>query len=90
MKNKQFRELLKGSEETYLLVTKNGCGFEGTAPELMTLLSCAIKDLREDMPDELLKHACELPFKTDEELKILTLEAMKNMIDRLGDMNEHN
>lgn len=88
MKNRDIEKLLQGSEKTFLLVTPNGIAVEGTTPEIMTLLSCAIKELREDIPDEMLKHACELPFKTDEELRILTLEAMKNMIDRLGGMNE--
>ena len=88
MKNREFEKLLQGSEKTFLLVTINGIAVEGTTPEIMTLLSCIIKSLREDIPDEMLKHACELPFKTDEELKILTLEAMKNMLDKLGGKNE--
>lgn len=88
MKNKEFKELLKGSEKTYLLTTNNGCAVEGTIPETLTMLTMTIRSLRENINDEMLKHAFELAFKNEEELKILTLEAMKNMLDRLGDMNE--
>jgi hypothetical protein len=88
MKNKDIEKLLQGSEKTFLLVTPNGIAVDGTTSEVMTLLSCAIKGLREDIPDEMLKHAFELAFKSEEELKILTLEAMKNMIDILGGTNE--
>ena len=88
MKNKDFKELLKGSEETYILTTNNGCTAGGTTPEMLTMLTMTIRSLRKNFNDEMLKHACEMAFKTEEELKILTLEAMKNMLDRLGGMNE--
>ena len=88
MKNKEFKELLKGSEETYILVTHNGCTAAGTTPEIMTMLALMTKTLREDINDEMLKHAFELAFKTEDEIKILTLEAMKNMLDRFGGTNE--
>ena len=88
MENKDFKKLLKGSEKTYLLTTNNGCAVEGTIPETLTMITMTIRSLRENFDDEMLKHACEMAFKTKEELEILTLEAMKNMLEKLGGTNE--
>ena len=83
MKNKNVKKLLKGSEESYLIATKNGTGSSGLIPDVLTQFVLLTKNLRRNIPDKMIKEAFELSFKTEKELEEKLLKSMKELSKKL-------
>lgn len=81
MKDKNLERLLKGSERNYLIATKNGTGVVGKGPEVLAHFSMLVKNLRESIPDELIKTAFENGFKSTDTL-------LDELIDKLKEIKK--
>lgn len=83
MKNnrKEIERLLKGSEETFILVTKNGSGTVGYTHEILTLLTMLIRDVKkiEGITDEMIEEAFKLSSMNQKELLESVLEELKEI-----------
>lgn len=79
MKDKRIERLLKGSKESYLIATKNGTGVFGKMPEVLIHFSMLVKNLRKNIPDELLKSAFEDGFKSTDTLLNELLDKLKEL-----------
>mgnify|MGYP004542141937 CR=1 FL=1 len=89
MEDKNIERLIKGSEQSYLIATKNGTGVVGTMPAVLSQFSLLVRNLRESISDKKIKEAFELGFKTDKELEKIKVEKceklLKKLLEKLGD-----
>lgn len=89
MKDKNIERLLKGSEKSYLIATKNGTGVVGNGADVLAQFTLLVKNLRENISDETIKKAFELGFKTDKEIEKEVVKAfeetLKKLLEKLGD-----
>lgn len=76
MGNKNVKRLLKDSEDSCLISTKNGIGVVGNKKSVLIQFMMLVRKLRENISDETLKSVFEDAFKTEEEL-------IKELIDKL-------
>lgn len=79
MKNKDLERLIKGSERSYLIATKNGTGVVGRMPDVLTQFALLVQNLRENIPDELLKSTFEDSFKSTDTLLDELLDELKEL-----------
>lgn len=79
MKDKRIERLLKGSEESFLIATKNGTWVFGNMPEVLIQFSMLVKNLRKNIPDEVLKSAFEDSFKSIDTLLNELLDQLKEL-----------
>ena len=82
MKNKNIERFIKGSEKSYLIATRNGTGVVGTLPEVLTHFALLVKNLRQNIPDELLKSTFEDSFKSADTLLEELLDKLKEQIKK--------
>ena len=85
MKNeKKIKELLKGSEDCLLVVTKNGAAVVGRGDEILTLLTLLLRNIKEckGCTDELIDEAVKLAKMTKEEIAIELLKKLKETIEK--------
>lgn len=82
MKNKDIEKLLKGSEKSYLISTKNGSGVSGNIADVLTQFIMLVNNLRENIPDKLLKSVFEDCFKSEDTLLDELLDKLKKLKEK--------
>ena len=87
---KKLEKLLKGSEDAFIISTKNGAGLVGYSSEILTLLIMLIREIRNSkvVAEEDIDKAFELSKMSDEELKKEALKKIKELIEKMGNKNE--
>lgn len=67
---KKIEKMLKGSEDAFLLVTKNGSATVGYGSEILTLLTMLVRDIRkiEGITDEMVEEAFKISSMNQQEL----------------------
>lgn len=87
---KKIEKILKGSEDCFLLVSKNGSATVGYGHEILTMLTMLIRDVKKcnGIKEEDVDRAFELSKMSDEELAKKALEKMKELIEKMGNKNE--
>jgi hypothetical protein len=81
---KKIKEMLKGSEDTFLLVTKNGSATVGYGHEILTLLTMLVRDVRkvEGITSEMIEEAFRISSMSEKELARDVLEKLKEMLEK--------
>lgn len=82
MKNKDIEKLLKGSEKSYLISTKNGSGVSGNIADVLTQFIMLVNNLRKNIPDKLLKSVFEDCFKSEDTLLDELLDKLKKLKEK--------
>lgn len=84
---KKIKEMLKGSEESFLLVTKNGTATVGYNYEILTLLTMLVKDVKkcEGITEENIDKVFELSKMSEDELTKGALKKLKELIEKMGE-----
>ena len=87
---KKLEKLLKGSEDAFIISTKNGTGLVGYSSEILTLLIMLIREIRNSkvVTEEDIDKAFELSKMNNEELKKEALKKIKELIEKMGNKNE--
>lgn len=70
MKNTEsIKNFLKksGEPETFIILTNKGCSYNGTAEEILTLITCLVSELKNDIPKNMFNKAVDLGFEVDRE-----------------------
>ncbi len=80
MENKNIKRLLKDSEDSCLISTKNGTGVIGGKVSILLQFVMLVRNLRQVIPDGLLRKVFESTFKTEEQLA----KEMKDMSKKEG------
>lgn len=91
MKNTEsIKEFLKksGEPETFIIVTNKGCSYNGTAEEILTLITCLVSYLKNDIPKEAFKKAMDLAFKLDKKVSEYTDKEVKEMDKELENLEK--
>lgn len=91
MKNeKKLKELLKGSEEAFIIATKNGVATVGYSHEILTLLTALVREVKtcKGVAEENIDTVFRLSKMNDEELKKEALKKIKELIEKMGNKNE--
>lgn len=92
---KILKELLEGSENSFIIATKNGTGTCGSKPDMLTQYILLGRALNKILSEKVLKEAFELIFKSDNELlKELEkkkkgnkdLNSLKKLLDSLDEL----
>lgn len=81
---KKIKEMLKGSEDTFLLVTKNGSATVGYGHEILTLLTMLVRDVRkvEGITDKMVEDVFKISSMSEKELARDVLEKLKEMLEK--------
>lgn len=84
---KKIEKMLKGSEDCFLLVTKNGTATVGYSHEILTMLTMLIKDVKKcnGITEENVDRAFELSKMSEEELAKNALKKLKELIEKIGE-----
>lgn len=69
-------------------ITEKHSKMEGTIPELLTGLSMLVKQLKEDVPEGMIRKAINLGFKSDEELEKQAIEILSKRREKMFDVLE--
>ena len=88
MKNeKKLKELLKGSEDAFIIPTKNGVATVGYGHEILAMLTMLIKNVKKcnGIKEEDIDKAFELSKMNDEELKKEALKKIKQLLENIGE-----
>lgn len=80
MENKNIKRLLKDSEDSCLISTKNGIGVVGNEKSVLLQFTMLVRKLRQVIPDRLLRKVFESSFKTEEQL----VKEIKDMSKKEG------
>lgn len=91
---KLLKELLDGSESSFIIATKNGTGTCESQYDILTQYVLLGRTLNKMLPEKVLKESLELIFKTDDELKELEknrkenkdLNSLKKLLDPLDEL----
>lgn len=70
MKNiESIKKFLKesGEPESFIVVTDKGCSLNATLGETLTLITCLVSELKNDIPKNMVKKAVDLGFEVDKE-----------------------
>lgn len=88
MKNKdtekKIKKMFEGSEDAFLLVTKNGSATVGYGHEILTLLTMLVRDVRkvEGITDKMVEEAFKISSMSEKELARDILEKLKEMLEK--------
>lgn len=92
MKNiESIKEFLNksGEPESYIVTTDKGCIYNATMEETLTLITCLVSELKNDIPKNLFKKAIDLGFEVDKEtLTGSNDKEMKEMDKELEDLEK--
>ena len=82
---KEIKELLKGSEDTYLIATKNGTAVVGYNSSVLSLLTMLIRDVRqcEGINEEMIDKAIQLSKASEKEILEDTLKMLQELINKI-------
>lgn len=92
---KKLKELLDGSENSFIISTKNGAGICGSKPDMLTQYILLGRSLNKILSKRVLKEAFELIFKSDDELlkelekkkkENKDLNSLKKLLDSLDEL----
>lgn len=92
---KILKELLDGSENSFIISTKNGTGTCGSKPDMLTQYILLGRSLNKILSKRVLKEAFELIFKSDDELlkelekknkENKDLNSLKKLLDSLDEL----
>ncbi len=92
---KRLKELLDGSENSFIIATKNGTGTCGSKPDMLTQYILLGRSLNKILSENVLKEAFELIFKSDDELlkeiekknkENKDLNSLKKLLDLLDEL----
>lgn len=80
---KKIEKMLKGSEDCFLLVTRNGSATVGYGHEILTLLTMLIRDIKkiEGITDEMIEETFKMSSMSQQEL-------MKDMLTKIKEILE--
>lgn len=67
-------------------ITQKSLKLDGTAPELLSGLSMLIRGLKGNIPEEMIKHAIELGFKSDEEINKQVEDVLEKKTEKLFEL----
>lgn len=88
MKNKdvekKIKKMLEGSEDAFLLVTKNGSATVGYGHEILALLTMLVRDVRkiEGITDKMVEEAFKISNMSQQELAKDMLTKIKEMLEK--------
>lgn len=84
---KKIKDLLKGSEDAFIIATKNGTATVGYSHEILSMLTMLVRDVKNcnGVTEENIDKVFELSKKTEEELVKGSLKILKEMIEKLGE-----
>ena len=88
MKNeKKLKELLKGSEDAFIIATKNGSATVGYSSEILAMLTMLIRSVKKcnGVTEEDIDKAFELSKMNNEELKKEALKKIKQLLENIGE-----
>ena len=88
MKNeKKLKELLKGSEDEFIISTKNGVATVGYSHEILALLTALVRAVKtcKGVTEEDIDKVFELSKMNNEELKKEALKKIKELIENIGE-----
>lgn len=87
---KKLEKLLKGSEDAFIIATKNGVATVGYSHEILTLLTALVRAVKtcKGVAEENIDTVFRLSKMNDEELKKETLKKIKELIEKMGNKNE--
>lgn len=92
MKNiESIKEFLNksGEPECYILTTDKGCIYNATCAEALTLITCLVSELKNDIPKNMFKKAIDLGFEVDRKALIESNDKeMKEMDKELEDLEK--
>lgn len=92
---KRLKELLDGSENSFIIATKNGTGTCGSQYDMLTQYILLGRSLNKILSENVLKEAFELIFKSDDELlkeiekknkENKDLNSLKKLLDLLDEL----
>ena len=92
---KKLKELLDGSENSFIISTKNGTRICGSKPDMLTQYILLGRSLNKILSKRVLKEAFELIFKSDDELlkelekkkkENKDLNSLKKLLDSLDEL----
>lgn len=86
MKDKNLEELLKESEKSCLIATRNGTAVVGTTSDVLTQFTLLVRNLKKSIPEEIIKRAFELGFKTDKELEEEAMKKLETLVKKLEEI----
>jgi hypothetical protein len=81
---KKIKEMLKGSENSFLLVTKNGSATVGYGQEILTLLTMLVRDVKkiEGITDEMIEEVFKLSTMSQKEILEDMLKKIKEIVEK--------
>ena len=87
---KKIEKLLKGSEDAFIIATKNGIATVGYSHEILTMLTMLIKNVKEcnGITEEDIENVFELSKMNKEEIAKKALEKLKEIIEKMGNKDE--
>ena len=87
---KKIEKLLKGSEDAFIIATKNGIATVGYSHEILTMLTMLIKNVKEcnGITEEDIENVFELSKMSKEEIAKKALEKLKEIIEKMGNKDE--
>lgn len=87
--NEKLNQLLKNSENSFIISTKSGVGICGNGIDILTQFAILIETLREHFPDYLLKSIVESILKKEkksENIKEKNVEKIEELFKELKKM----
>ena len=84
---KKIKELLKGSEDSFIIATKNGTATVGYSHEILSMLTMLVRDVKtcNGVTEENIDKVFELSKMSEEEIVKGSLKILKEMIEKLGE-----
>ena len=81
---KKIEKMLKGSEDCFLLVTRNGSATVGYGHEKVTLLTMLIRDIKkiEGITDEMIEETFKMSSMSQQELMKDILTKIKEILEK--------
>lgn len=79
---KDVAKLLEGSEESFVLATKNGVGIVGNGAEILSFISMIIRQVKDNFDEKSIQHAVALGLMSNEELVEKYLSVFLNKSDK--------
>lgn len=79
---KDVAKLLEGSEESFILATKNGVGIVGNGAAILSFISMIIRQAKDNFSEDTVKHAVDLGLMDNEELVEKFLSVFLNKSDK--------